>query len=173
VDVASRARSFAAAAYDSDADLEHPAEVAALVGDSNQELWTAAILHDLVEDTDVGLPQIAAEFGSRVAALVAAMTEDASISDYGERKQEHRLRARDAGADVARLFVADKLSNARRMRRGQKESDPKKLAHYRATLETMRKAYPELPLLSDLERELGVRAADRPLEPGPQAHARG
>jgi (p)ppGpp synthase/HD superfamily hydrolase len=172
VNAASRARAFAAEAYDSDEELEHPTEVATLVGDSDQELWTAALLHDLVEDTGVELPQIAAEFGSRVAALVAAMTEDSSISDYGERKQEHRLRARDAGPDVALLFVADKLSNARRMRRGQKPPDAKKLGHYRDTLDTMRKAYPDLPLLAELESELELRGAARPPEQDPQAHAR-
>jgi (p)ppGpp synthase/HD superfamily hydrolase len=172
VNRASRARRFAADAYGSDKELEHPTEVATLVGESDEELWTAAMLHDVVEDTGVDLSEIAAQFGSRVAALVGAMTEDSSIGDYGERKQEHRLRARDAGPDVARLFVADKLSNARRMRRGQKELDPKKLGHYRATLKTMREAYPDLPLLPELESELRFREAARPSGQGPPEHAR-
>jgi len=174
VDAARRARAFAAAAYGSDKELEHPTEVATLVGTDDEELWAAALLHDLVEDTDVEVPQIAAEFGSRVAGLVAAMTEDASIADYRERKQEHRLRARDAGRDVALLFVADKLSNARRMRRGQKEVDQSKLDHYRATLETMRAAYPDLPLLAELEAELAARESGRPpTSPAPPRGARG
>jgi (p)ppGpp synthase/HD superfamily hydrolase len=174
VNVASRARAFAADAYGSEQELGHPTEVATLVGASDEDLWAAAILHDVVEDTDVELPQIAAEFGSRVAALVGAMTEDGSIPDYGERKQEHRLRARDAGSDAALLFVADKLSNARRMRRGQKQADAKKLAHYRATLETMRTAYPDLPLLAELEAELATRelaTRSSAAAPPPSAHA--
>jgi (p)ppGpp synthase/HD superfamily hydrolase len=171
VNLASRARSFAADAYGSPKELEHPTEVATLVGASDEELWAAAMLHDLVEDTGVDLSEIAAEFGSRVAALVAAMTEDSSIDDYGQRKQEHRLRARDAGADVAKLFVADKLSNARRMRRGQKPVDPKKLGHYRATLQTMRETYPDLPLLPELETELRFREATRPSGQAPQERA--
>jgi (p)ppGpp synthase/HD superfamily hydrolase len=168
VNLASRARDFAADAYDSDEELEHPAEVAEMVGDDD-ELRAAALLHDLVEDTRVELPEIEAEFGSRVAALVAAMTEDGSISDYGKRKHEHRVRARDAGQDVALLFVADKLSNARRMGRGQKEPDAGKLGHYRKTLETMREAYPDLPLLDELETELGVRDATQSSECEPQS----
>jgi (p)ppGpp synthase/HD superfamily hydrolase len=157
VNVASRARAFAADAYGSEQELAHPTEVATLVGASDRDLWAAALLHDVVEDTGVELPEIAAEFGPRVAALVGAMTEDGTIADYGARKLEHRQRARDAGPDAALLFVADKLSNARRMRRGQKDPDPKKLAHYRATLDTMRAAYPELPLLPELEEELAAR----------------
>jgi (p)ppGpp synthase/HD superfamily hydrolase len=161
VNSVARARAFAAQAYGSREELEHPEEVAALVGAGDEELATAAILHDLVEDTDVELPQIAAEFGSRVAALVGAMTEDGSIEDYRERKQEHRMRARDGGRDIATLFVADKLSNARRMRRGQKEPDVKKLGHYQQTLDMMRTAYPDLPLLPELDTELRARAKGR------------
>jgi (p)ppGpp synthase/HD superfamily hydrolase len=173
VNLASRARRFAADAYGSNRELEHPTEVATLVGESDEELWTAAMLHDVVEDTGVDLSEIAAQFGSRVAGLVGAMTEDSSIGDYGERKHEHRLRARDAGPEVAQLFVADKLSNARRMRRGLKEPDPQKLGHYRATLETMREAYPDLPLLPELERELRFRGETRSSERAPQERARG
>lgn len=152
------ARAFAAEAYGSEAELEHPDEVAALVGRDDEELAAAAILHDLVEDTDVGLPEIAAQFGSRVAGLVGAMTEDESIERYKARKQEHRRRARESGRDVALLFVADKVSNARRMQRGQKEPDAKKIRHYRATLQMMRETYPDLPLLDELEKELAAIA---------------
>jgi (p)ppGpp synthase/HD superfamily hydrolase len=156
VDVAQEARAFATEAYGSEAELDHPKEVSALVREAGADgdVQAAAILHDLVEDTDVELSQIEAEFGPRVASLVGAMTEDESIGDYGERKEEHRARARDAGREAALLFVADKLSNARRMRRGEKEPDARKLAHYALTLATMRAAYPDLPLLDELDAEL-------------------
>jgi (p)ppGpp synthase/HD superfamily hydrolase len=157
VDVASRARSFAAEAYGSEHELDHPGEVALLAGADDPELYAAGILHDLVEDTDTSLGDIEAGFGPRIAGLVAAMTEDGSIADYGERKAEARQRACEAGRDAATLFVADKLSNARRMRRGQKEPEPKKLEHYRLTLETMKSAYPDLRLLAPLEEELRLR----------------
>jgi (p)ppGpp synthase/HD superfamily hydrolase len=161
VAVVEHAHSFAAQAYDSPAELEHPSEVAELVrhAGGDEELQAAAVLHDLVEDAGVQVSQIATEFGSHVAAVVAAMTEDESIEPYLERKREHRLRARDAGREVSLLFVADKLSNARRMRRAAKEPEADKLGHYGATLETMREAYPDLPLLDELEAELvAVRA---------------
>jgi (p)ppGpp synthase/HD superfamily hydrolase len=165
VDIARRARAFAAEAYGSEQDLGHPTEVATLAGSEDEELYAAGLLHDLVEDTGVQIGDITQHFGPRVGGLVAAMTEDGSITDYGERKHEHRERAREAGRDAATLFVADKLSNARRMRRGQKEVDQRKLEHYHATLETMRQAYPDLPLLDYLEQELRFR------EPGTPASA--
>jgi (p)ppGpp synthase/HD superfamily hydrolase len=165
VDGVAQAREFAAAAYDSEAELEHPDEVAALVGAGDEELQVAAILHDLVEDTGVQLADIAARFGSRVAGLVGTMTEDESIDPYEDRKHEHRQRARVSGRDVALLFVADKLSNARRMQRGQKEPDGRKIRHYRATLVAMRETHPDLPLLDELEAELAA------MEPSPETRA--
>jgi hypothetical protein len=59
------------------------------------------------------------------------------------------------------------------MRRGQKQPEAGKLAHYRATLETMRDAYPDLPLLDELEEELRLRArAIPPSAPAPRQGAR-
>jgi (p)ppGpp synthase/HD superfamily hydrolase len=160
VDPADRALQFAAEAYGSREALEHPLEVARLVRDSgaDEETVAAAVLHDVLEDTDVEASEIAAKFGSRVAALVSTMTEDESIEDYQRRKDEHRRRVADAGRDVALIFVADKLSNARRMRRNAKQPDARKIAHYASTLELMRARYPDLPLLDQLDEVLqGVR----------------
>jgi (p)ppGpp synthase/HD superfamily hydrolase len=142
--------------------LPHPLEVAALVrsAGADEEVGAAALLHDVLEDMDIGVRRIASEFGSRVAALVSAMTEDESIGDYADRKQEHRERACAAGPDVALIFVADKLANARAMRRGEKKPDARKVAHYGATLELMRSAHPELPLLDELDAELGALRAE-------------
>lgn len=154
MDKCSTAHEFARRAYGS--EPEHSNEVRDLVerAGGDEDLQAAALLHDLVEDTDVGLDAIRAEFGPKIAGYVDAMTEDDSIDGYAERKEEHRLRARDAGRAVALMFVADKLSNARRMRRGVKEPDARKLGHYGATLQTMRAAYPDLPLLDELGHEL-------------------
>jgi (p)ppGpp synthase/HD superfamily hydrolase len=124
------------------------------------EVVAAALLHDVVEDTDLEVSDIGARFGPHVAELVAAMTEDRSITGYAKRKLEHRGRIAAAGREASLIFVADKLSNARRMLRGQKKPAKRKIAHYASTLEMMREKYPDLPLLDDLERELDtVRAA--------------
>jgi (p)ppGpp synthase/HD superfamily hydrolase len=157
-----RARAFALEAYGSERELEHPLEVARLVESAglSNEAVEAAVLHDLIEDTDVGLDEIDASFGPHVAELVAAMTEDESIRDYEERKREHRERACRAGPEAATIFVADKLSNARRMRTARKQPKAKKLAHYGATLDLMRSAHPDLALLGDLERELDAIRAE-------------
>ena len=49
----------------------HPMEAASICATvtSDQDVLTAAVLHDTVEDTDVTLAQIAERFGARVAQL--------------------------------------------------------------------------------------------------------
>ena len=56
----------------------HPMEVAAICASmtSDEDVLAAAVLHDTVEDTNATLEQIEAQFGARVARLVAAETEN-------------------------------------------------------------------------------------------------
>jgi len=58
--------------------IVHPMEAMEIVATMtpDQELLAAAALHDTVEDTDVTIEQIRAEFGDRVAALVAAESDE-------------------------------------------------------------------------------------------------
>jgi guanosine-3',5'-bis(diphosphate) 3'-pyrophosphohydrolase len=162
VDLVATARAFARRAYGSEDALAHPLEVAGLVDSagSPEEVVAAALLHDVVEDTEVEVVQITAAFGSRIAALVASLTEDDSIRSYSERKADLRTRSVAAGPEAALIAVADKLSNARRMKLRGKAPKERKVAHYEATLALVRGAYPDLPLLDQLGRELGMLRAD-------------
>ena len=158
MDLVGRALDFARQAYGPERDLAHPVEVVRIVQSigAPDELAAAAALHDVLEDTEARPELIAATFGSRIAALVCTLTEDEAIRNYAERKADLRARACAAGADAALLSVADKLSNVRRMRRGEKTYKERKFAHYRATLELMRREHPSLPLLDRLDRELAA-----------------
>ena len=56
----------------------HCTEAAAIAATmtQEQEVLAAAVLHDVVEDTDVTAETLKSEFGSRVALLVGAMSEN-------------------------------------------------------------------------------------------------
>ena len=56
----------------------HPLEAAAIAATitPDQEILAAAVLHDTVEDTDVTVEALRAEFGDRIAELVAAESDD-------------------------------------------------------------------------------------------------
>ena len=56
----------------------HPLEAAAIVGTmtTDDEILAAAVLHDVVEDTDTTVEQVKELFGNRAARLVASESEN-------------------------------------------------------------------------------------------------
>ena len=70
--------------------IVHPMEAMEIVATMtpDQELLAAAALHDTVEDTDVTVDQIRAEFGDRIANLVAAES-DAFVEGVSEEDSWH------------------------------------------------------------------------------------
>jgi GTP pyrophosphokinase len=143
-----------------DTDIEHPVAVAELLVDAgfDERVVAAALLHDVVEDSDTTTAELERRFGPEVAALVSEMTEDAGIEDYPERKAEHRGRV--AGQHrVAAIYAADKLASSRAKNGGGMHAD--QLDHYIATLTTLRDSNPELPFLGPLREELLRLEAER------------
>ena len=110
--------------------IVHPMEAVEIVATmtADQELLAAAALHDTVEDTDVTVEQLRAEFGERIASLVAdesdvmpeGMTEEAS---WHQRKQAAINRLAKASHDAKMVALGDKLSNMRAIARDYAELD--------------------------------------------------
>ena len=94
----------------------HPMEAVAIVATmtNDQEMLAAAILHDVVEDTDVTLEQIRDEFGDRVATLVQHETapDDENLT-WRERKTAQIKQLAEASYDGKVVALGDKLSNMR------------------------------------------------------------
>ncbi|WP_249871404.1 HD domain-containing protein [Oceanobacillus saliphilus] len=92
--------------------ITHPIRVAKRLENAGfrDELVCAAYLHDVVEDTTVELEDIEREFGSEVAQIVAAHTEDKSKS-WQNRKQHTIDTIKNADKEIKYLIVADKLDN--------------------------------------------------------------
>lgn len=143
-------------AREGDTDIDHPVAVAQLLDAAGfgDEVVAAAFLHDVVEDTSEGLDEIGRDFGDEVRALVEAMTEDASIDSYDDRKAEHRQRVLGAGAAPASIYAADKLARVRAYRASGEPVEEHRLDHYWDTLELFARRRPELPFLSELAAEL-------------------
>jgi hypothetical protein len=98
--------------------LVHPAEVASLLARLGypDDVVAAAVLHDVLEDTDAQLPDLRLRFGSRVAELVAVVSDDPAIADEDDRKAEVRERVRAFGGDALAVYAADKVSKVRELR---------------------------------------------------------
>lgn len=125
LDLVTRAREFAQAAhrkkdhrrkYSGEPYEVHLIDVAAIVATVTQDEKTlaAAYLHDVVEDTDVTLQDVEAEFGPEVAELVENLTdisrpEDGNRARRKELDRQHLARARPEAKTVK---LADIISNA-------------------------------------------------------------
>lgn len=92
----------------------HPLETAVIVSlmTEDEEMIAAALLHDVVEDAGVKESELIREFGSRVADLVMAESEDKSKSWF-ERKSTTITHLSGASRELKMLTLADKLSNIR------------------------------------------------------------
>jgi (p)ppGpp synthase/HD superfamily hydrolase len=147
----------------SDTDIDHPAAVGRLLDEQgfDDEVVAAALLHDVVEDTDTDLEEIGERFGAGVYELVCVMTEDASIEPYEDRKAQHRARVAGHSSRAAAIYAADKLAKTSALRHDGGPISETKLHHYRQTLMELREAYPELPFLDRLEEELRALDAGR------------
>lgn len=104
--------------------IVHPMEAVEIVATitSDQELLAAAVLHDTIEDTNVTVEELRAEFGDRIANLVHAesdqFTEGVSEEDsWHDRKQAAIDRLASAPHDAKIVALGDKLSNMRAIAR--------------------------------------------------------
>ena len=68
--------------------IEHPLAVAELLAEHDfpEPVLSAALLHDVVEESPIGVEELRRRFGDEVAALVAALTDAEEIESYLRRK---------------------------------------------------------------------------------------
>ena len=100
--------------------IVHPLEAVAIAAGitSDVEILAAAALHDVVEDTPTTIEEIEELFDGRIAALVAAESED-KLSDIPAAeswkiRKEATIKALQTASVPEKIIVlADKLSNIR------------------------------------------------------------
>jgi len=94
--------------------INHPIRVATLLAENgeagNENLLIAAILHDVIEDTDTTATDINTLFGDAVCKLVLECTDDKSLPSW-ERKQLQISYAPKASLCARKLKLADKICN--------------------------------------------------------------
>jgi len=164
--------------------IHHPVAVAELLSEHGfgEQTVAAALLHDVVEDSEASVEDIADRFGQPVAGLVAALTEDESIEPFVRRKDAHRRHVEAVGRDALAIYAADKLSNIRVLRRalasegesaGEEFEAPLDVKEgvWEADLEMLRREAPDLPVVDDLAAELAKlresRATRSSADPAP------
>ncbi len=96
--------------------FNHPIEVAELlwrVGNVRDiSVLTAALLHDVIEDTETTHEDIETNFGARVLSLVLEVSDDKSLPK--ETRKELQVKHASGLSPGARLIkIADKICNVR------------------------------------------------------------
>jgi (p)ppGpp synthase/HD superfamily hydrolase len=147
--------------------IEHPMAVAELLTEQGFEgpIVVSAYLHDTVEKTEVAQSEIESHFGPRVAAIVAALSEDGTVESYADRKRALREQALGASRDAVIVYAADRLANMRDWRvLGAEQRDrasdrlgttfTERLELWAEDLEALTALDAELPFLAELEIEL-------------------
>jgi (p)ppGpp synthase/HD superfamily hydrolase len=132
----------------------------------DDEVITAGLLHDTIEDTDVTAEEIAGRFGERVARLVRAVSEADKTASWEERKSATIEKVAAAEDDVLAILAADKLDNVRAtsadLAEGGEEATWAKFKagrdeqgwYYRTLADSFVARDPENPLFATLHREV-------------------
>jgi (p)ppGpp synthase/HD superfamily hydrolase len=141
--------------------LLHPLEVGSLLERSGYPDYViaAAVLHDVLEDTGAGEADLESRFGQEVTELVALVSDDPTISDEEQRKDDVRERVRRAGGYAPAVYAADKVSKVRELRMLMatgldQEQAEVKLRRYRRSLEMLEQTIPGTRLEQLLRFEL-------------------
>ena len=96
--------------------INHPLAVARVLseegGVTDPEILAAAILHDTLEDTETTPRELTREFGTRIASLVAEVTDDKTLPKQ-RRKQLQVEHAPKKSKGAALIKTADKICNLR------------------------------------------------------------
>ncbi len=132
--------------------LLHPEAVAELVAEhgGNEAQIAAALLHDVLEDTDTTAATVSERFGTAVGALVAALSDDPEIEAYEPRKRALRVQVEAAGAGAQLIYAADKLANSRELLRVYRSEGEPVGDRYKAPLDVRIKIWrDDLRMLAD------------------------
>lgn len=130
----------------------HPIEVAVILieNGASEDLITAGLLHDTLEDTDISLLYIVENFGEYVGELVKAVSEPEKVgskikmtdiekeSTWKKRKTHTIEFLKGAPRDVKLLACADKLSNIRSMNKEFKNAGNSIWGRFNASCEEQR-----------------------------------
>jgi (p)ppGpp synthase/HD superfamily hydrolase len=141
--------------------ITHPIEVASLLRRDGQpdEIIAAGLLHDVLEKSATTNSELDRRFGARIARFVASVSDDPSLGDYKARKRELRGRVAQADPGTCAVFAADKIAKVRELAllsawQLDARANRAKLAHYRASLDMLRRVEGDSPLVDRLGAEL-------------------
>lgn len=96
--------------------INHPIALADVLANEGRVLdvvvLSAAMLHDVIEDTPTSADEIEARFGTRIATVVVEVSDDRSL-DKATRKRRQIEHAPHLSPEAKLVKLADKICNLR------------------------------------------------------------
>lgn len=156
----SQARRFTGEPY-----VEHPIRVSRTVAAAGgtPEMVAAALLHDVLEDTDATYDQLTDQFGPVVAGYVKALTNEYTSSTYPELERRHRkklerYRLSRSTYEVQTIKMADIADNTAGLATHDPKWAPLRLLELRELADALDLAHRDVRRLVDraLTREINI-----------------
>ena len=94
--------------------INHPIKVVHILqnigGETNEDLLSAAFLHDVLEDTCTAEKELREIFGDKITDIVLEVTDDMTLT-YDDRKRYQIKKAPALSPEAKKIKIADKISN--------------------------------------------------------------
>ena len=106
--------------YTGEPYIVHPIEVmmiTSLAGSVTEDMLAAALLHDVVEDTEKTLDDIYKLFGISITAFVEELTEPETKGKRATRKAAEAERLSKVSDEAQTIKIADSISNIRTIKK--------------------------------------------------------
>ena len=147
--------------------IVHPLAVARILRRYrvSEPIVAAGFLHDVLEDTATMPEELRSLFGSRVAGLVAEVTEPNKRHSWEYRKRAYLRHLRHASRGALAISCADKLHNTLSLVRAYRREGSvvferfsrgidRKVEYHRSVYATVHRVWPRCPMLPELVRAL-------------------
>ena len=141
------------------------------IGVVDNEILSAAWLHDVLEKTETNFDDINEIFGNSVSVLVLSLTKDANLPKK-EIESQYVQQIKNASIEAKLIKLCDISANVKdisnsTMSKNQKNKRIKKLFHYlriiKNDLSELKENYPKIQELIDGINTAGVKFRQRPI----------
>jgi len=143
----------------------HPLKVAKKLARQNfsDEVISAAMVHDVLEDTKVSAEELKQELGNKILQIILPLSEDKSL-DWEERKEKYIEDVKNSSDETKAVSIADKIHNLEDLLSTHQNMGPgiwnkfnrpkdKKIWFEREMLKAFRKSWNH-PMISEYENLL-------------------
>ena len=141
------------------------------LGIVNQDVLSAAWLHDIIEHSDTTFDEINEIFGNTISVLVLSLTKDSELSKK-ERELQYIQQLKDSTSEAKIIKFCDISANLKDIANApisktQKNKQIKKLFHYlrviKKELSETKSNYPKIQELIDGINSVGTKFRQRPI----------